>query len=114
MGLLCAIGWHRPDAKVIPNEGRMFSRCKSCDADLVLVGSRWKLAPQGYKVVWRAPQPPVVEVPPEPEPDPAKRRKRERRVNRRGDLPAKLGGRDRRKARDRRHGFGKRPDVTDG
>lgn len=55
MHLLCALGWHRPESTTIRNEGRHFGRCRRCKADLIEVGLGWKLAPRGYRIVWKKP-----------------------------------------------------------
>lgn len=55
MHLLCALGWHRPESTTIRNEGRHFGRCRRCKSDLIEVGLGWKIAPRGYRVVWKKP-----------------------------------------------------------
>ena len=72
MHLLCALGWHRPESTTIRNEGRHFGRCKRCKADLIEVGRGWKLAPRGYRVVWKKPfddSPPAAQAAPEAVPE---------------------------------------------
>jgi hypothetical protein len=61
MHLFCALGWHRPESLTIRNEGRHFGRCRRCKSDLIEIGRGWKLAPRGYRVVWRKA---VGEIPP--------------------------------------------------
>ena len=119
MRLLCALGRHRPSSRVIPNEGRLYSRCPTCESDIILVGQIWRTAPRGYRVIWKdapAPEP----SPPEAEPKKAaskrsgtKRRRTERRTSTKRSLPAKLGGKDRRRTGNRRKGFGKKPDTDE-
>lgn len=117
MRLLCALGRHRPSSKVIPNEGRIYSRCTICNADLIKVGRGWRTAPPGYRVIWKEAE--AEPAPAEAEeaatkPAAGKRRRTERRVSREKQLPAKLGGKERRRGtRDRRSGFGKRPDQAE-
>lgn len=175
MRILCAVGWHKPSQKIIENEGRTYSRCKRCGADLIKVGEGWKTAPRGYRVIWKDPNAPeTAETAKEPakrkprsgakskarKPSrrksevvnvaaaaraveaaetaeaqkPAaqkkgaakdsavpestasegalpKRRRVERRTSKEKVLPAKLGGKERRRTRNRREGFGKKPDV---
>lgn len=117
MRLFCSLGWHRPSSRVIPNEGRLFSRCTACSADIIMVGRSWRKAPRGYQVIWKEAEPaPVPEAPPEPEKKPRKsataRRRGERRAAASKELPEKLGGKERRRS-DRRKGFGKKPDAED-
>ena len=113
MRLLCHLGWHRPSATTIENEGRTFSRCVACGADLVKASHGWKTAPKGYKVIWKKPAP----AKPKPEAvsagyakPPTRRKQPNRRAPAKKDLPSHLGGKDRRRSKDRRSGFGKKPD----
>lgn len=72
MHLLCALGWHRPESTTIRNEGRHFGRCRRCKSDLIEVGRGWKLAPRGYRVVWKKAErevPPVAAAAPDPMPE---------------------------------------------
>lgn len=118
MRLFCSFGWHRPSPRVIPNEGRLFSRCTACNADIIMVGRSWRTAPKGYQVIWKeTAEPPSNKTEPDPEKKPRKsataRRRGERRTAASKELPEKLGGKDRRRSRDRRKGFGKKPDAED-
>ena len=82
MRLLCALGRHRPSSRVIPNEGRLFSRCTSCNADIIMVGNSWRTAPPGYRVIWKetpAPQPDAEQEEAAGGKEPADRRGKERR-----------------------------------
>jgi len=111
--LLCHFGWHRPSRKTIENEGRTFSKCAGCGLDLVSTSSGWKLPPKGYKILWKGtarPQP-GHDAASGTEKGPAKRRKQpDRRIAPGKDMPAHLGGKDRRRPRPRRSGFGKKAD----
>ena len=117
MRLLCALGRHRPSPRVIPNEGRLFSRCTACKADLILVGHVWRTAPRGYKVIWKDQDQPVQAADDAPAGEQAaeapvgKRKRTDRRSPVKKPLPTKLGGKERRRSKDRRNGFGKRPDL---
>lgn len=118
MRLFCTLGWHRPSTRVIPNEGRLFSRCTACNADIILVGRSWRKAPRGYQVIWKEASPaPAPETASAPAKKPRKsataRRRGERRAAESKQLPEKLGGKERRRSRDRRKGFGKKPDAED-
>lgn len=123
MRLFCSMGWHRPSAQVIENEGRTFSRCRSCGADLVKASHGWKVAPKGYRVIWKKPAKPVLAADPAPveeteKPVPAKaprarRKQPDRRKSAEKTLPTHLAGKDRRKGAERRRGFGKKPDQAD-
>jgi hypothetical protein len=137
MHLLCALGWHRPESTTIRNEGRHFGRCRRCKADLIEVGLGWKLAPRGYRIVWKKPAgeiraaaeaepiqvPEVVAVAASaspqivaeagaeaPSPAPLARRARaDRRIAKAAELPPHLGGKERRARADRRKPLGKKP-----
>jgi hypothetical protein len=130
MHLLCALGWHRPESTTIRNEGRHFGRCRRCKADLIEVGLGWKLAPRGYRVVWKKPVAeiqPAVEAAPTPVPVSAsaspqieaeaeasataplaRRARADRRTAKAAELPPHLA-KERRAKADRRKPLGKKP-----
>ena len=80
-----------------------------------MVGQGWRTAPPGYRVIWKETpadaRPDKADEKSGPEPRATKRRRTDRRNGRGSELPTKLGGKDRRKSKDRRHGFGKKPDL---
>lgn len=138
MHLLCALGWHRPESTTIRNEGRHFGRCRRCKSDLIEVGRGWKLAPRGYRVVWKKSVgeiPPAAEAAPTPVPEmvadavsaspeitgqaeaevsapaPLVRRARaDRRTAKPAELPPLPAAKERRTKGDRRKSAGKKPD----
>jgi hypothetical protein len=112
MRLFCHFGWHRPSRKTIVNEGRTFSKCAGCGLDLVSTSQGWKTPPKGYKVLWKdKPRPkPGPEAASSTEKGPKRRKQPDRRISSGKDLPPYLGGKDRRRARTRRTGFGKKSD----
>lgn len=127
MTFFCALRGHLPSEDVIANGGYTFSRCTRCSADLVEEDGRWAPPPRGFRIVWRkaegearpsestGPSPLEVVTNAEGPIDPADRRARpERRVARDRSLPNFLAGKDRRRSRDRRAGFGKkaRPSIA--
>lgn len=116
MRLLCSFGWHRPSSRVIPNEGRLFSRCVACKADIIMVGRSWRTAPKGYQVVWKGPPAPAApDASAETGKKPRKSAPRlgERRNTKEAKNPTTLGGKDRPGESDRRKGSGKKRDGGD-
>lgn len=53
MNISCTLGRHTPRAKPIWNDGQYFSRCSSCEKDLIGRFGVWKAVPKGYRVVWK-------------------------------------------------------------
>ena len=129
MAIVCTLFGHSATAKIIRNAGNSFSTCARCKANLVQIDGKWTNAPAGFRIVWkeRAAEtlPPLPLAPPTPPtepvldltelaaPPPMKLRMREdRRSSAQGKPPAYLGGIDRRRGRDRRRAFGKRPVIA--
>jgi hypothetical protein len=112
MRLFCHFGWHRPSPKTIVNEGRTFSKCVGCGLDLVSTSQGWKTPPRGYKILWkgRARPKPSLEIASATERGPKRRKLPDRRIASDRELPHYLGGKDRRRPRPRRSGFGKKVD----
>ena len=54
MPLLCAIGWHAPEAMVLWNHGYYFTICRRCRRDLVRTAYGAWHVPRGHRVVWQA------------------------------------------------------------
>lgn len=53
MGILCGLGKHEPLAGKIWNDGFYFSRCKSCETEIIRRADSWRAVPKGYRVVWK-------------------------------------------------------------
>ena len=53
MNILCGLTGHTPADKAIWNQGYYFSRCCSCDCEMIGRGGSWRRVPRGYRVVWR-------------------------------------------------------------
>ena len=124
MSLVCSVAGHKSNGTSFWNRGYHFSSCARCKADLVeSEDDRWITPPPGYRVVRKPPEPDPTPPPawsvsqdaPPPaslrdevsEPAPAsplqeKRARTERRVDTGGELPASLGGIERRKGEERR------------
>lgn len=124
---ICAFKGHSAAAQTIRNQGYHFARCGRCGTDLLEQDGKWAAAPQGFRIVWRsaaeaAPHTPAAVLtaadrdtaPQPPAPEPAERRAYRDRRQKNAELPAFLGGKDRRRSRDRRKGFGKRAQPLQG
>jgi hypothetical protein len=131
LSITCALFKHSASAKIIRNAGHSFSACVRCKADLVEVDGKWAAAPTGFRIVWKEPSPeapespPLLLTPPASPPEPVldltelavlpaveARTRKDRRTNPNGKPPAFLGGIDRRRGRDRRRAFGKKPIIA--
>ncbi len=114
MNIFCTLTGHLASDQLVRNGPNLFSRCARCEIDLVENGGKWISAPRGYRIVWRS----VREKPALPAPEVGidsptisedQRHRPDRRIKPKGAPPGFLGGRERRRIRDRRSGFGKRP-----
>ncbi len=53
MRIRCLAGRHAAAPGAIRNQGFEFGRCGRCGRDMVRSGSRWRLVPKGFRVVWK-------------------------------------------------------------
>lgn len=114
MGIFCALAGHRAATDTVCNDGTNFSNCTRCGADLVEIDGAWGEAPKGFRIrragAAGATARSVADAAPPPaaaDPSGEQRTFSDRRANP-GALPAFLGGRERRRLRDRRKGFGRK------
>ena len=128
MSITCAFVGHSASSKIIWNAGNSFSACVRCKADLVEVDGKWNVAPAGFRIVWKerpaeAPAAPPVEerfTPFEAVLEltevvllPVKILRKEKDRRRSGDqFHSNFAGIDRRRVRDRRNAFGKKPFIA--
>jgi CheY-like chemotaxis protein len=75
MNLLCSLKGHDPSPDEVCNDGRCFTRCRRCGAELMREGDKWQPLPRGFRVVWKpaeadAPPPPPPPAPPAPPAEP--------------------------------------------
>jgi hypothetical protein len=127
--LICSLAGHRAAARTIYNAGHHFGRCGRCHVDMIERDGVWKIAPRGFRVVWKATpdtEPEGASVPQPIEQRSALSAQEDELVldvrhddrrgfgDRRGrsgpGVPAYLAGRDRR--RRARRAFGKRAAFT--
>ncbi len=112
MMILCQLFGHKAPSNFVCNGGLKVGRCGRCRADLIQTDAHWTPVPAGYRIAWRKgtgqPVPADPVAAPEPAPRSSDKRRGDRRSPVQGELPAYLGGRDRRRLRDRRKSFGRR------
>jgi hypothetical protein len=63
MARSCSTGLHSPSTDVVRNQGFDFTQCRHCRRDLIRSKRRWRTVPGGFRVAWRAAEPPRGEDP---------------------------------------------------